>query len=110
MTSQPSGPGRTRDQIIYLYERQLNFAVLWVLVWGFATVAVGLALLYAFDMRWPGWVLGLLSILVGGMLQRIMVLRVKCPACGARVLGRIHSIFQAGNVRSCPFCDVNLRS
>ena len=109
MGEEPARPKLTADQVILLYERRLQRATLWHLVGGFACAGVGFLCLFLFEFTWPGWVLLGVSVVAGGMLQRLLVLRVRCPACGARVLARIHSIVQARSIKSCPHCDVTLR-
>ncbi len=106
------GPERelTPDQVILLYERQLNRAIILHLAVGFVLVFLGL--LAAFWLDWSAWGVGALfaAVLAGGILQRIIVSRVRCPGCSARALGRIHSIIQARSIRECPRCGVRLRS
>ena len=100
----------TNDQIIYLYERQLNRAVLYVFAGGFLAIAVAVTAAWFIQPLWVGMIIGAVLIVAGGMLQRLVVLRVKCPNCGRRVLGRIHSIVQARHVEECPHCEKKLRS
>ena len=109
MSEERTQPKLTADQVILLYEQWMNRATLWHLLSGFACAAAGVVCLFWFNMNWIGWVLLAVFILAGGMLQRVFVLRVRCPACGARVLGRIHSIVQARGIRSCPHCEAVLR-
>jgi hypothetical protein len=110
MTQESSPPKLTPDQVVYLYERQLNFAVLWNILSGLA--GLGLAFLFWFLLKtlWLRLALVALAFLAAGMVQRLVVLRVKCPACGRRPLGRIHSIIQSRGVRVCPSCKAKLRS
>ena len=110
MTDDASRPGLSPGQIILLYERQLNRTVLMHLVGGLLSVVLAVSVVLLIKPLWLGIVVGIVLILAGGMLQRLLVLRVRCPACGARVLGRIHSIVQARGMKTCPVCDVTLRS
>ncbi len=109
MTEESSPPKRTTDQIILLYEQQVNRATVWVVLGGFAAVIVAIAFLFFIQTQWLAWTLLAVCILSGGMLQRLLVLRVRCPACDARVLGRIHSIIQARSINTCPYCKTKLR-
>ena len=109
MSEEPSRPKLTGDQIILLYERQVNRATVWVVLGGFAAVIVAIAFLFFIETQWLAWTLLAVCILAGGMLQRLLVLRVRCPACGARVLGRIHSIVQVRGIKTCPYCKTKLR-
>jgi formate dehydrogenase maturation protein FdhE len=110
MTQESSRPKLSGEQIVYLYERQLNFAVLWVILSGLAGVVLAMLFWFLLETLWVRMVLVVLSILGSGMVQRVVVLRVKCPACGSRPLGRIHSIIQSRGVRACPGCKAKLRS
>ncbi len=110
MSDAPSGSQLTDDQVVMLYERSLNRAIivhLSVMVLG---AALAVLLYFTVEPWWLMIVLVVLTILASGMVQRILVLRVKCPACGTRVLGRIHSILQAKSITQCPGCDARLRS
>ena len=109
MTEETERSELTEDQVIFLFERQVNYAILWVFLSGFACVIAGFVLLYTFRENWYGWVMLGASVLAGGMVQRMLVLRVRCPNCGVRALGRIHSVMQARNVRTCPGCGAKLR-
>ena len=99
----------TADQVVLLYEGQLNRTILLHLAAGFAAAIAGLAVAYL--LNWSTWGIVALfaAILLGGMLQRLIVLRVRCPRCGARALGRIHSIVQVRSIRECPRCGARLR-
>ena len=99
----------TADEVIYRFERQVNFAILWVFLSGFAWVIAGGILFYVFRDSWHSWVMLGACVLIGGMTQRVFVSRVRCPVCGARALGHIHSVLQARNVRECPACNIKLR-
>jgi len=111
VTEDPPQPRLTADQIVLLYEQQLNWASVWVLLSGFGGIAVGLALYWLLPVEMWVRVVAAAAVIVigGGMLQRLFVLRVRCPACGARVLGRIHSIVQARGIKACPRCEAKLR-
>jgi predicted RNA-binding Zn-ribbon protein involved in translation (DUF1610 family) len=100
----------TPEQIAYIYERKLGLTELWVVLSGFAAIAAGLALYLLLPAAmWMRVRAAVVAIVVGGgMLQRLLVLRVRCPSCGARVLGRIHSMFQARSIRECPGCGTRL--
>ena len=87
----------------------MNRATVWVVVGGFAAVIVAIAFLLVIQTQWLAWTFLAVFILSGGMCQRLLVLRVRCPACDARVLGRIHSIVQARNIKTCPYCKTKLR-
>jgi hypothetical protein len=110
MTPESPRPKLTGDQIVYLYERQLNFAVLWNIASSFAGLALALVFWFVLQTLWLRLALAALSILASGMAQRLVALWVRCPACGARPLGRIHSIIQSRSVRACPQCSAKLRS
>jgi len=109
MSEEPSRPNLTADQIIYVYERQLNRIVIWHLLGGFLMAGLAVALLFLIETLWLKVALVVLAVVAGMMMQRLIVLRLRCPSCGARVLGRIHSIVQAPGIRSCPRCEVKLR-
>ena len=110
MTDDASRPRLSPEQIVLLYERQLNRTVLMHLVGGLLAIVLAVAAAVLIKPFWLGIVVGMVLILAGGMLQRLLVIRVRCPACGARVLGRIHSIVQARGMKTCPVCAVKLRS
>ena len=100
----------TEDQVVVLYESALNrtiFVHLSIMLLGAGAAA---AFFFWVKTTWLMLVLVMASILASGMVQRLLVIRVRCPACGARVLGHIHSIIQARSVRRCPGCDAKLRS
>jgi DNA-directed RNA polymerase subunit RPC12/RpoP len=109
MTQETSGPKLSADRVIYLYRRQVNFAVLWNIVSSLA--GLGLAILFWFllETLWLRLALAAIAILGSGVAQRKVALRVKCPACGGRPLGHINSIFQTRSVRACPDCGTKLR-
>lgn len=109
MSDEPSQTELTADEVIYRFERQLNHAILWVFLSGFAWVITGGVLFYIFRDSWHSWVMLGACVLIGGMTQRMFVVRVRCPVCGARVLGHIHSVLQARHVRECFVCGVKLR-
>ena len=109
MTDEDSRPRLSPEQIVLLYERQLNRTVVMHLVGGLLAIALAVPAVLLVKPLWLGILLGVVLILAGGMLQRLLVIRVRCPACGARVLGRIHSIVQARGMKTCPVCDVKLR-
>jgi hypothetical protein len=109
MSDQTPRRDLTDDQVVYLYERQVNWAILWVALAGFACVGLGILLFVRYDGTWLRWLMLGGCVLVGGFAQRLIVLQVRCPSCGARVLGRIHSVFQAKQVHACPACDRTLR-
>lgn len=88
----------------------MNRAVVWNLIGGLGAIVTAIVVAFLLKPVWLGLVLGVVLILAGGMLQRLLVLRVRCPACGARVLGRIHSIVQARNIKTCPQCEAALRN
>ena len=109
MSETPERPKLSSEQIIARFESQLNRAVPLNFLTGFSMVVV--ALLVAFFVGgWLGPAIGVALIVAGGFLQKLLIIRVTCPACGARVLGRIYSIVQARNVRECPNCHVTLRT
>ena len=100
----------TEDQVVYLYERQMNFAILWNFTAGIAWIVAAVLLVRYVEPEWLGWVCGIAALILGGgYTQRYLASRVRCPACGGRVLLRIHSIFQARSVTECPHCDARLR-
>jgi predicted RNA-binding Zn-ribbon protein involved in translation (DUF1610 family) len=109
MTQESPDPKLSADRVIHLYERQLNFALLWNIVSSLA--GLGLALLFWFYLKplWLRLVLAAIAILGSGVVQRMVALWVKCPACGARPLARINSILQTRSVRTCPDCGTKLR-
>ena len=109
MTADDPRDDLTPDQVIYLFERQVNWAVLWVFLGGFGCIFAGIALFWVTGKGWLGGGLLAACVVIGGFVQRLLVLRVRCPKCAARALGRIHSVFQARNIRECPGCGTKLR-
>lgn len=111
MSEPSSEPKLTPDQIRVLYEQQLNRTIVVHLI----ITLLGAALAAVLFIQMKGRSLGIaillavLAIVASGMAQRLTVMRVRCPSCGARVLGRIHSILQARHVTECPRCEAKLR-
>jgi hypothetical protein len=104
----PERPGLTPSQITAQYEAQLNRAIPLSFFTGFVLVVA--AILIAFFLgNMTGLIIGIVIIVLGGFVQKLVILRVRCPSCGARVLGRIYSIVQVRNIRECPRCNVKLR-
>jgi len=109
MSEESPRPKLTPEQVIALFEQQLNKAILQVYLGGFGCVLIGGILCYLFMNTWYGWVILAGCVLIGGLVQRVLVLRVRCPMCGGPALARIHSVMQVGRVRECPYCGVSLR-
>lgn len=109
MTEPSAGPTLTNDQVVVLYERALNRAVVAHLLVMLLGAALAVLLYFTVEPWWLMVLLVVLAILASGMVQRLLILRVKCPACGRRVLGRIHSIIQARSVTQCLTCKAKLR-
>ena len=103
-------PELTEDEVVYLYERQMNFAILWVMIAGFAWIAAAILLFVYITPTWLGFVCGAACIIAGGFTQRLLAWRVKCPVCKAPVLAKIHSIFQSRSIMECPYCGAKLRN
>ena len=100
----------TPEQVVMLFERQLNRAVVWNMAVGFGSLVAAIALVLLVEPYWVGLVLGGGLIIAGSIAQRVLALRVRCPVCGARALRGVHSIFQVRSVRECPSCGVSLRN
>jgi len=109
MTQETSGPELSGDRVISLYRRQLRFAVLWNIVSSIAGLALAILFWFLLTTLWLRLALAAIAILASGVAQRMVAVWVKCPACGARPLAGIHSIFQSRGVRTCPDCGTKLR-
>ena len=109
MSDEPTRPQLTDDQVIVVYEQTLNRTIVMHLLVMLVGAVVAVAFFWYAEPMLLKIVLVIVTILASGMLQRLLVLRVRCPACGARVLGRIHSIIQARSITHCPGCDAKLR-
>ena len=110
MSEEIDRPDLTPDRVIYLYERQLNRTILVHFLGGFGAIAVAVAVWFMLETMWLRITLALLAILAGGMLQRLLVVSIRCPVCDGRPLARIHSIMQSRNIRECPRCGTKLRN
>jgi hypothetical protein len=109
MSDASSGRKLTPDQVVLVYGQSLTRAVIAHLAIMVAGAGLAVLLFVMLDPPWLKVTAAILAILVSGIVQRFLVLRVRCPACGERVLGHIHSIVQARNVTHCPACDARLR-
>ena len=109
MSDEPNKPKLSDDQVSLVYEGRLNRAILSHLSITAAGIALAVVLYLCVRPVWLQVTLIILTIFAAGVGMRMVVLAVKCPSCGARVLGHVHSIVQVRGVKRCPECDIRLR-